>query len=214
MVVNPAIKEKISINLRDVNVFEALDTVREIYGYEYKVQGNRILIQPLTMQTRMFQINYLYNQRKGKSELRVSSGAISDSAGSTQSGATTATTGPQGVTTQNLQSSRIETTTELNFWGDLASGVRAIIGAAEGRNVIVNAESGVVLVRAMPGELREVDNFLHADAGRRFPPSAARGEDHRSAAVRQFRDGHQLGCVSQRQQRQYCRQGCCNRARG
>lgn len=165
MVVNPAIKEKISINLRDVNVFEALDTVREIYGYEYKMQGNRILIQPLTMQTRMFQINYLFNQRKGKSELRVSSGAISDSAGSTQSGATTATTGPQSVTTQNLQSSRIETTTELNFWGDLASGVRAIIGTAEGRNVIVNAESGVVLVRALPGELREVDNFLHAMQG-------------------------------------------------
>jgi len=165
MVVNPSIKEKISINLRDVNVFEALDTVREIYGYEYKIQGNRILIQPLTMQTRMFQINYLFNQRKGKSELRVSSGAISDSAGSTQSGATTATTGPQSVTTQNLQSSRIETTTELNFWGDLASGVRAIIGTAEGRNVIVNAESGVVLVRAMPSELREVDSFLHAMQG-------------------------------------------------
>src|SRR6476659_5221730 len=165
MVVNPGIKEKISINLRDVNVFEALDTVREIYGYEYKMQGNRILIQPLTMQTRMFQINYLFNQRKGKSELRVSSGAISDSAGSTQSGATTATTGPQSVTTQNLQSSRIETTTELNFWGDLASGVRAIIGAAEGRNVIVNADSGVVLVRALPAELREVDNFLHAMQG-------------------------------------------------
>jgi MSHA biogenesis protein MshL len=165
MVVHPSIKEKISINLRDVNVFEALDTVREIYGYDYRVQGNRILIQPLSMQTRMFQINYLFNQRKGKSELRVSSGAISDSAGASQSGATTATTGPQSVNTQNLQSSRIETTTELNFWSDLQTGVRAIIGAAEGRTVIVNAESGVVLVRAMPAELREVDNFLHAMQG-------------------------------------------------
>src|SRR5690349_1259290 len=96
MVVNPGIKEKISINLRDVNVFEALDTVREIYGYEYKVQGNRILIQPLTMQTRMFVINYLFNQRKGKSEVRVSSGAISDNAGATQAGTTVGNTGPQG----------------------------------------------------------------------------------------------------------------------
>jgi MSHA biogenesis protein MshL len=165
VVVHPSVKEKISINLRDVNVFEALDTIREVYGYEYKVQGNRILIQPLSMQTRMFQINYLFNQRKGKSELRVSSGAISDSAGSAQSGATTATSGPQSVATQNLQSSRIETTYELNFWGDLASGVRAIIGTADGRNVIVNAQSGVVLVRAMPSELREVDNFLHAMQG-------------------------------------------------
>jgi MSHA biogenesis protein MshL len=165
MVVHPGVKEKISLNLKDVTVFEALDTVREMYGYEYKVQGNRILIQPLALQTRMFQINYLMNQRKGKSELRVSSGAIADSAGSAQSGATTATTGPQSVTTQNLQSSRIETSYELNFWSDLTSGVRSIIGTAEGRNVIVNSESGIVLVRAMPTELREVDNFLRAMQG-------------------------------------------------
>jgi len=166
VVVHPSIKEKLSINLRDVNVFEALDTIRDVYGYEYKVQGSRILIQPLSLQTRMFVINYLFNQRKGKSELRVSSGAISDSAGVQMAGTTTATTlGPQGVTTQNLQSSKLETSYEMNFWTDLTSGVRAIIGTAEGRNVIVNAESGVVLVRAMPSELREVDNFLHAMQG-------------------------------------------------
>src|SRR5690242_9369835 len=110
VVVHPSIKEKLSINLRDVTVFEALDTIREIYGYEYKVQGNRILIQPLSMQTRMFVINYLFNQRKGKSEVRVSSGAISDNAGATQAGTTVGNTGPQGVNTQALQSSRIETT--------------------------------------------------------------------------------------------------------
>jgi len=165
MVVHPNIKEKISINLRDVTVFEALDTIREVYGYEYKLQGNRILVQPLTMQTRMFVINYLFNQRKGKSELRVNSGAISDNAGLAQAGNLVSTTGTQAPNTQSLQSSKVETTTDLNFWTDLAAGVRAIIGAADGRNVIVNAESGVILVRAMPSELREVDNFLHTMQG-------------------------------------------------
>jgi MSHA biogenesis protein MshL len=165
LVVHPSIKEKLSINLRDVTVFEALDTIRDIYGYEYKVQGNRILIQPVSMQTRMFVINYLFNQRKGKSEVRVSSGAISDNAGPSQAGTTVGNNGTQGVNTQVLQSSRVETTTDLNFWSDLTAGVRAIIGTADGRNVIVNAESGVVLVRAMPSELREVDNFLHAMQG-------------------------------------------------
>jgi MSHA biogenesis protein MshL len=165
MVVHPGIKEKISINLRDVTVFEALDTIREVYGYDYKLQGNRILVQPLTMQTRMFVINYLFNQRKGKSEVRVSSGAISDNVGMTVAGSAIATTGAQTPNTQSLQSSKVETTTDLNFWNDLATGVRAIIGTADGRNVIVNAESGVILVRAMPSELREVDNFLHTMQG-------------------------------------------------
>src|SRR6185436_7522980 len=59
MVVHPAVKDQISVNLRDVTVFEALDTIREVYGYEYKVQGNRILIEPIGMQTRVYQVNYL-----------------------------------------------------------------------------------------------------------------------------------------------------------
>jgi MSHA biogenesis protein MshL len=165
MVVHPNIREKLSLNLKDVTVFEALDTVRELYGYEYKVQGNRIFMQALTMQTRVFMVNYLNNTRKGRSELRVSSGAISDSAGAAQTGATTAVTGPQSTTVRALESSRVETSSDVNFWGDLANALRAIIGTGEGRNMILNAESGIVLVRAMPAELREVDSFLRTMQG-------------------------------------------------
>src|SRR6266853_633634 len=71
MVVHPGVKEPLSVNLRDVTVFEALDTIREVYGYEYKLQGNRILIEPLSLQTRVYQVNYLMSQRKGKTEVRV-----------------------------------------------------------------------------------------------------------------------------------------------
>jgi MSHA biogenesis protein MshL len=164
MVVHPSIKERISVNLKDVTVPEALETIREMYGYEYKVQGTRILIQPVTLQTRIFQVNYLTGNRRGKSEIRVSSGAISDSAGQTQAGAVTAGTSPT-TTVKALESSRIETQSDGNFWADIVTSVRAIIGADGGRNVIVNAQSGLVLVRALPSELRQVDEFLHAMQG-------------------------------------------------
>ena len=49
MVVHPGIKERVSVNLKDVTVREALDTMREMYGYEYKVQGTRIMIEPVTI---------------------------------------------------------------------------------------------------------------------------------------------------------------------
>src|SRR6267143_2993551 len=89
MVVHPSIREAISVNLKDVTVFEALDTIREMYGYEYKLQGPRILILPIGLQSRVFQINYLMSQRKGRSEVRVTSGAISDSPGAAQGAAGT-----------------------------------------------------------------------------------------------------------------------------
>jgi MSHA biogenesis protein MshL len=165
MIVHPSINEKISVKLNNATVFEALDTLRDMYGYEYKVTGNRIFIQPLTMQTRVFLVNYLNNMRKGKSELRVASSSPSDSSASTQAGATSAIGGTQAPVVQALASAKVETTSDVNFWTDLTSAVRAIIGTGEGRNMIINAESGVVVVRAMPSELREVGEFLRTMQG-------------------------------------------------
>src|SRR5258706_2704200 len=113
MVVHPGVKEPLSVNLRDVTVFEALDTIREVYGYEYKLQGNRILIEPLSLQTRVYQVNYLMSQRKGKTEVRVTSGAISDSTNNSSSPgaiAQTSTSTGTGVSTTALESSRVCTT--------------------------------------------------------------------------------------------------------
>jgi MSHA biogenesis protein MshL len=160
MVVHPSIKERLSVNLKDVTVAEALDTIREMYGYEYKVQGTRILIQPVAMQTRVFMVNYLLSSRRGRSEVRISSGAISDAAGPTQAGAPTALMQPAGTQVRALESSRTETRADTDFWGDLLNAVRALVGTDGGRNVIANPQSGLVVVRALPAELRTVDDYL------------------------------------------------------
>jgi type II secretory pathway component HofQ len=49
IVVHRNVKGNLSIKLKDVTVLEALNAVREMYGYEYKIEGNLIFIQPLTM---------------------------------------------------------------------------------------------------------------------------------------------------------------------
>lgn len=162
MVVHPSIKEAISVNLKDVTVFEALDTIREMYGYEYKLQGPRILIQSLGLQTRVFQINYLMSQRKGRTEVRVTSGAISDSPGANQGAAGTPATSTGNGAGRAMESSKVTTTSENDFWADIGAAVRAIIGAEGGRNVVMSPQSGVVVVRAYPAELRGVADFLKA----------------------------------------------------
>ena len=77
MLVHPDVVGTISANLKDVTLFEALDAIRELYGYDYKVDGTRIVIKPLTLQTSVFQVNYLTGSRKGASDTRVSSGSVS-----------------------------------------------------------------------------------------------------------------------------------------
>ena len=160
MVVHPGVKDRISVNLRDVTVFEALDTIREVYGYEYKMQGNRILIEPLGLQTRVYQMNYLMSQRKGKTEVRVTSGAISDSSPNTGPSAQPSATGGTGASSAALESSRISTTSNNDFWAEIDAALRAIVGKEGGRNVVMSPQAGVIVVRALPSELRGVAEFL------------------------------------------------------
>ena len=165
MLLHPEVTGTISANLKDVSVFEALDAIREVYGYDYKVEGTRIFIQPLTMQTRVFLVNYIAGERKGTSSTRVISGSVSDASTSAVPGAVTATpttTTTPGATNRALESSRITTTSTSDFWTELRSTLTSVIGEKEGRSVVVSPQSGIVTVRAMPAELRNVEQFLKA----------------------------------------------------
>ena len=160
MLLHPDVSGNISLNLKDVTVLEALEAIREIYGYDYKMDGTRIYIQPLTLQTRIFQVNYLTGLRKGESSLRVTSGSVSDSATGGTSGAG-AVTSPS-VTTRGQDSSKVSMTSSTDFWEELGRSLQAIVGNERGRSVVVSSMSGVIVVRAMPDELRNVAAYLKA----------------------------------------------------
>jgi MSHA biogenesis protein MshL len=161
MLVHADVSGVISANLKDVTVFEALDAIREQYGYDYKVEGSRIYVKPQGMQTRVFQVNYLSGSRKGLSELRVSSGSVSDVSTPGTTGGLATTTAPGG-TSRALESSKISTTSSNDFWGDLKASLESIVGGKEGRSVVISPQSGVVVVRAMWTELRDVEAYLKA----------------------------------------------------
>lgn len=164
MLVHPEVNGTISVNLKDVTVMEALQALRDLYGYDFRVEGNRIFVQSLTMQSRVFQVNYLTAQRKGSSDVRVVSGSVSDAprASTPGAGAPTTTT---GGTSESIQSTRISTTSDANFWSELSAAVRAIVGTEGGRSVVVSPQSGVIVVRALPNELRAVEQYLKASQG-------------------------------------------------
>ncbi|TAN76312.1 MAG: pilus (MSHA type) biogenesis protein MshL [Gallionella sp.] len=158
MLLHPDVGGNISLNLKDVTVFEALEAIRELYGYDYKVDGARIYIQSVALQTRIFQVNYLTGLREGKSLLRVTSGSVSDSPASTTGGATTTAS----TTSHGLDSSKVAMTSSADFWAELGHALTAIVGNEKGRSVVVSPMSGVIVVRAMPDELRNVAAYLKA----------------------------------------------------
>jgi MSHA biogenesis protein MshL len=177
MLVHPDVAGTITANLKDVTLIETLDAVREMYGYDYRIDGTRISIKPLTMQTRMFQVNYLIGSRKGASNLRVSSTSVSNAATTNQGTQQNGQNGQNNVPQNNqpydpntargtqVDSTNVSTSSSNDFWGDLKASLEAIVGAGAkdgGRSVVVSPQSGVLVVRAMPDELRNVDLYLKA----------------------------------------------------
>jgi MSHA biogenesis protein MshL len=161
MLVHPNVSGSISLNLKDVTIREALDSIRELYGHDYKVEGTRIFIHPAGLQTRIFQVNYLQGQRRGFSDVRVQSGAVTDAGAAAAPGTPPPPTGTPAAS-RSLESSRVTTHQQSDFWADLRAALLALVGGGEGRSVVVTAHSGVVLVRALPAELRAVEDYLRA----------------------------------------------------
>jgi MSHA biogenesis protein MshL len=70
---------------------------------------------------------------------------------------------PNGQYSQQGNSTDVSMSSSSDFWGELKTALEAIVGPREGgRSVVISPQSGVVLVRAMPDELRNVDLYLKA----------------------------------------------------
>ena len=163
MVVNPKVNGEISLNVKNVTISQAMDMVRDAYGYEYRKTSYGYEVLPQELVTQLFTVNYLNMKRVGKSMTEVSSGQISEkvtgfSTGS--SGTSSPTPLATSTTTDKSSGSSIDTSSKMDFWHGLETTVRAMVGTEEGRSVAVDAQAGIVIVRAYPAELHQVSQYL------------------------------------------------------
>jgi len=149
MIVHPDVKGLISLNLKDVTIEEALSTIRQIYGYEYRREGMRYMIMGQGLQTRLFPVSYLNFKRKGLSDTHVSSGELSQNQ---ENGNTSGSSARRGI--------NVETSSESDFWLGLSTALEALVGKQDGRRVVVNPQAGLVVIRALPTELDTVASFI------------------------------------------------------
>jgi MSHA biogenesis protein MshL len=169
----------ITLKLKNVTLIEVLDAVREAYGYDYRRIPSGFVIVSAAMQTRLFQVNYIDLERRGTSRTRVASGQVGQSSGGATAGgaAPGADTGsllsePAGAVfaarygskdadrIKEITGTSISTRSSSDFWPELEASLKDLVGTNGGRAVIVNAQSGVIAVRANPRELRDVQQFL------------------------------------------------------
>ncbi len=164
ILVHPEVTGRISLQLKHVTLEETLDAVRELYGYDFRRTAAGYLVLPATVQTRLFQLDYLDLQRHGVSKTRVSSGQITQG-GNTQygsgAGADSAESGDEdGKPTVDISGTAVLTRNDSDFWAGIDNDLKLIVGNQPGHNVVINRQSGIIMVRAMPAQLRDVGDYL------------------------------------------------------
>ncbi len=156
MVVHPDVGGDISLVLKNVTIPEVMTVMRDVYGYEFNQAASGFQVLPVRMQTRIFQVNYLNMKRSGNTEMRVSAGQVSSAGSSNDSG----TLSGSSSSTESVPASKVVSESDANFWGELRTALETLIPTEGGRSIVVSPQTGVVVVRAMPNELREIENFL------------------------------------------------------
>jgi MSHA biogenesis protein MshL len=189
MVVHPDVSGRITLELKNVTVPQVLNTVQKAYGYDYAKTDIGYIIYPATLQTKIFKIDRLDLLREGSSNTRVSSGQVNNgqkninpiypalgyqSGGNQQGGSPSQ--GNYGNTTTT--GSWINTSSKTDFWEELQASLAAIVNVTHsaenanemsnpktGSKVVINKQTGIVVIRAQPGQMRDAEKLIATTQG-------------------------------------------------
>lgn len=173
MMVHPDVQGTISLDLKNVTLPQVLDAVQKVYGYDYKKNEVGYIIYPSTLQTKTFKIDRIDLLREGKSNTMISSGQSSgsnnnsNSAGRSSSYTAQSSVDDSGGSVKaksefgpQASGSYIKSTTDTDFWKELDTALHSIIALDKDASVTINKQSGLIIARAKPMQLREMENFL------------------------------------------------------
>ncbi|SEF70385.1 pilus (MSHA type) biogenesis protein MshL [Vibrio hangzhouensis] len=175
---HPSVSGNITANLSDVTLDEVLDNVSDMYGYDIEKKGRIIQVYPAGLRTVSIPVDYLQFKRAGRSLTSITTGTItnrdsnnnsnnnsnSNSSGSSSS-SSSRSSGSNNVNGGNNNNNeqggtRIETTSESDFWPSLEEAVSKLVGSGDGRSVVVTPQASLLTLRAYPDEIRQVREFL------------------------------------------------------
>jgi len=155
MIVDPAINESVTIDLKKMTMGEALQAILSPLHLQYTIRGNTIEVLRPRMSTRVFTLNYITASRTGETGLIVSSGGR---------GGEKSSAGDYGT---------VKSTNKVDLWAEIRKGLNSILFGGGGENgsghqeerLVINEHSGTILVTALPAKLMEIADFLERVEG-------------------------------------------------
>ncbi len=157
IVVEPDVQGSVTLDLKNVTLTDALDTLTDILGLTYKVKRNLIWVSRPALDTRIFSLGYVNLKRTGNSSTTAQIGAsIAGGVGGATAGAAGGGGGAGGQTS-------ITTTSETDLWSSLEAGVTQLL-STDGM-LVMDKQGGNILVTDFPRFLDRIATFLETVEG-------------------------------------------------
>jgi MSHA biogenesis protein MshL len=147
LLLDPGITNNITLSLRGVTLRQTLAALRDSYGYDFEKTSYGYRVVPNQISTRVYKLNYLNVERSGESNTNIGNGEDNS-------------TNRVKTTTGSVSSINGESNSD-SFWDNLKTSLQGFIRTSnENDNVIINPQTGLLVVRASSIEHNAINSFL------------------------------------------------------
>lgn len=158
--VHPSVTGNVTLNAIDQTLSQILDRIARQVDVRFIQANGTLQVEPDAPFLRNYKIDYVNMARDNTSNVSVATQIAT-------TGAAAVGEGGSASSNSNNSTTNVTSTSNQRFWGTLERNVRAILGETVGAEataaspaVIVNAESGVLSVRATSREHQQIQVFL------------------------------------------------------
>lgn len=154
VVIDPDVQGTVTVNLTEVTLDEALNSILQPLGFQHSLEGRFLRIGRPQMVTRFFDLRYVNAQRSATRGLSASSAGVTGGgiAGAVGGGAA------GGGATGGGSSASVSSTSTEDIYKELEDGLKLLM--SEGGKFAINRMAGKLMVTDFPEVLEKVAAFL------------------------------------------------------
>ncbi len=162
--IDSAVSGRVTLNAIDQTLPQILERIARQVALRYEFTGDTVVIGPDEPYLRTYDVGYVNLSRDVDTTVNVATRVATTGGGSVDDTGGGSGGGRGGG--DNTSSTRLESRSYNRFWETLESNILAILGQVERRStrgsdsVIINAEAGMVSVRATAGQHQQIEDFI------------------------------------------------------
>ncbi|MGD9601680.1 MAG: secretin N-terminal domain-containing protein [Gammaproteobacteria bacterium] len=162
-----AIDGNVTLNAIEQTLPQILDRVARQAGLRYRIEGGTILVEPDAPFFRNYEVGYVNLARDTDTTVSIATQVATTGEGGAQEEGRGGG-GRQGAGSANSSLTRVNSRSTNRFWDTLTTNIRSILGedapGGEGApgspNLLVNAEAGVISVKATTAQHALIQKFI------------------------------------------------------